>query len=121
MARKKAAKAPAVEGSHTISPIDGSSQLNFASTSTQSPSEKRQYGFHSVARIMLLMTAIMLISSVLYTVAEPYLDPQLAIIMNTPSLGRSLSVVASRGVALYTAYELGFDGMQFVCKETIKI
>jgi hypothetical protein len=118
MARKKT-KTPAVEGSHNFGPVDGSSKLQFASTSTKPPSRTRQNGLHSFAKIILLMLAIMLISSVLYTVAEPYLDPQLANIMNTPSFGRSLSLVASRSVALYTAYELGFDGMQISDKTSI--
>jgi hypothetical protein len=118
MSRKKT-KAPAVEGSHTFSQVDGSSKLQFASTSTKPPSRTRQNGLHNFARIILLMLAVMLISSVLYTVAEPHLDPQLANIMNTPSFGRSLSLVASRSVALYIAYELGFDGMQISDKTSI--
>jgi hypothetical protein len=109
MVRKKA-ESSTVEGSHTISPIDGSAKLHFASKSSSTVPDIRQGLLHPVAKLVLLILSVMSISVSLYTITEPLMDPQRAEIMNPPDIWRSLFLTASRVFALYIFFELGLDG-----------
>lgn len=102
-----------------MSPVKSPSKVHFASVAPSRGEGSGSGLSHPLVRLSLLILSVMSISSVLYTVAEPFMDPQRAEIMNSPNAWRSIFLTVSRVVALYIAFDLGLDGM--FCDRSVKL
>ena|ERR1700760_40466 len=102
------------EGSQPVSPVKSPSKVHFAPSTLKRSFKSGSSVSHPLVRMSLLILSVMSIASVLYTVAEPFMDPQRAEIMNSPDIWRSVFLTISRVVALYIAFDLGLDGMFYV-------